>query len=427
LGSDDTGNDVLDDRHHLTVFLGVFVRKVDVVARRRRALAWVAISGALGALIALACGPGDLSDLTAGRANDAGDSAIADAAVPDAAPVCVHALPPERPTTNDSLNGPDVVFAFSGVRLDTGEEEAGLPKPLGLDLDDTCTCPQPESCVPPDSGMPRACDGPNGRDNAVGPLLAGVVTLGSGFGPEAAAAQIQAGDFGILVVVQGWNGLPDDPELIVGVLISSGVEGIQNDGGRVRPRFDGSDVWTVTPASVLGGADIVGKDCRTLGGKCLPFQSDPRAYVRGGVLVAHLDIPLPFETTAGIVQFDFLGATLSGTLTKDGAVYRLVGEIAGRWPIDNMLPTFARIHNPVTDTALCESEAGLQIYQYVKSAACAAVDLTTSPSLDNTGAPCDALSNAVSFAAVTATAGTVFQTSRTLPDDCPDFMDRCGN
>jgi hypothetical protein len=81
----------------------------------------------------------------------------------------------------------------------------------------------------------------------------------------------------------------------------------------------------------------------------------------------------------------------------------------------------------LTDTALCKSDAGMEIYEVVKAAACGSVDLSSNPTLDRSPkpVPCDALSDAVSFRAVSAAIGTIYQESRTIPDDCPDFTDQC--
>jgi hypothetical protein len=385
-----------------------------------------AVAGASAAAVAVACGPGDIGDLTAGR----GDAGMTSEAAVDAA-VCVHAAAPERPTTPDGPNTPPVVLAFQGVRFDTGEEGTSPPKPRGLDLDTTCTCAEPklepESCIPPDaSSAPRPCDGVDGRDNAAGPLLAAAAaTGGKGIGPAAFQDQVEKGAFDVIVSVIGWNGLPDDPSVVLGVQLSAGTEGIQVDGGRQRPRFDGTDVWTVTPGSVLGGGDLVGRDCRTLATTCIPAKVDSNAYVRGGVLVGHLDLALPVITTTSSFVLEFAAATFTAVLSKEGDHHRAVGEIAGRWPIERLLPSLARIPNPLNPgRALCASDAGLEIYRAAKKTACGALDLATDPVLDRTNARCDAISNAISFTAVTATLGTVYEGAAAV-DECAGFADDC--
>jgi hypothetical protein len=386
----------------------------------RRVVVLAALTVATGAGIGFACGPGDLGDLTAGRA----DAGSAEGGAPDAA-VCVHAGPPAPPTAEDGPSLATQVFAVDAIRFFDGEDAGeGAPPPLvGLDLDRTCTCPGPGSCVPPGDAGAEACDLSDGRDNAAGPLLALFSNLAKGSGPERTVTQIRAGLFDILVSVQGWNGRPDDPAVIVGVQISNGIQGVEADAGTV-PKLDGTDVWTVTPASVLGGSDLVGRDCRTLNLPCIPVRADTAAYVSGGVLVAHLDVPMPIEGSRALLEIDFSSATLTARITPSGSSFRLTGEIAGRWAADKLLDTFAHLPNPTDGRALCSTDAGLELYGLVKQNVCTGLDLAATPAADRTGAPCDALSNTLSFTATSATLGKVFERPRG-PEQCPGFVDRC--
>ena len=390
-----------------------------------RAAAGLAIAAGAALGITVACGPGALGDLTAGRPDagvetgGGGDSSI-----------CNHASAPERPTTPDGPNIPGLTFAFDAIRFDTDEQDGGLPKPQGLDLDRTCTCDDPklegESCIPPDAGEKRACDGVDGRDNAAGPLLSAASVAGKGVGPAAFQKKIESGAFNVLVTLDGWNGLPDDPNVIVGIQLSNGLEGSQNEAGALTsPRFDGTDVWTVAPVSVLGGADLIGTDCRLKPANCVPLKLDTTAYVRDSTIVAHLDISLPLDSATGAFQIEFVGATTTAKIVKEGNHYRAVGEVVGRWPLQQILPSLARLPNPLqSGRPLCATDSGLEIYGLVKKQACAAADLAANPAADRTSARCDALSNALTFSSVTATAGTIYQPQggRT---ECADFADSC--
>lgn len=383
------------------------------------------LAGAAATGIVVACGPGDLSDLTRGRA-DGGVVAVADAA--DAA-ICIHASPPPRPTGPDGPNLPSMTFAFDAVRFDDSTKDGGPPQPQGLDLDRSCTCAdpklEPESCIPPDSGKARPCDGPDGRDNAAGPLLAAAGAAGQGIGPDAFLTQVRSGAFNVLTTVSGWNGLPDDPAVVIGIQLSGGIQGSEGDAGRPAPKFDGTDVWTVTPGSVVGGAELLGQDCRKLITSCLPTKIDTNAYVSDGVLVAHLDLSLPITSNNGSFTIEFVAATVTARLVQEGTHFRSIGEIDGRWPIDRLLPTLARIPNPITPgRPLCATDAGLELYAIVKKSACEGMDLNANPALDRTSAPCDAISNAISFSGVTATVGTVFEPPSSNAD-CPGFQDSC--
>ena len=397
-------------------------RMRDLGLRRAAALLAMAAGAALG--ITVACGPGDLSDLTAGRPDAGFDAGGVDSSV------CIHASAPERPTTPDGPNTPGLVFAFDAVRFDTDEQDGGLPKPQGLDLDKSCTCDdpklEPESCTPPDAGsVKRACDGPDGRDNAAGPLISAASVAGKGVGPAAFQKKIDSGTFNVLMTLDGWNGLPDDPSVVVGAVLSHGIEGSQTDAGFSPPRFDGTDVWTIAPASVLGGAELTGTDCRLKPATCIPVRADTSAYVRDGTIVAHLDLQVPLESSVGAFQIEYLGATTRATIVKEGDHYRATGEIVGRWPIQRLLPSLARLPNPLgSGRPLCATDAGLEIYAIVKKSACESVDLAANPAADRTSARCDAISNAISFSAVTATTGTIYQPAGE-PSECPDFTDTC--
>jgi hypothetical protein len=389
---------------------------------RRIALA-SAIAGIAGlcvTIIAVACGPGDLDDLTRGGGfSDADAGATPDDADADAA-VCVHAAAPARTTSSDAPNSGDLLFALDDIRFDTSDaHDGGALAPLGLDLDNTCSCAESPSCIaPPDAGP--ACDLSDGRDNVAGPLIAKLATLTPGFGgPDAFREQIRMGVYDVLVGVNGWNGLPDDPNVIASVRLSSGTEGSQNDAGHPAPAFDGTDVWTIDPTSILDGAGSLGNDCRT--SLCVPATVDTLAYVTGGTLVAHLELlPIALETGTGRLAIELVGATLTARITKDGGVFRVSGEIDGRWRVDNLLSSFGAIRDPVTKEPLCN---GNELYALVKSTICGAVDLAANPSSDRQAALCEAVSIAVSFTGVSATAGTVYSSDG--PNACPGFQDQC--
>ena len=238
-------------------------------------------------------------------------------------------------------------------------------------------------------------------------------------------SQVRAGAFNLITTISAWNGLPDDPSIIVGVELSGGIEGSQGDAGRPLPKFDGTDVWTVTPSSILGGADLLGRDCREGVLTCIAAKVDTTAYVSGGVFVAHLDVALPIVANGSLFTIDFVAATVTARLIPEGSHYRAVGEIDGRWPIDRLLPTIARIPNPIAaGHPLCASDSGLELYGVVKKSACDNLDLTSNPALDRTGAPCDAISNAITFTGVSATVGTVYDLPTRI-DECAGFQDTC--
>ncbi|MBX3203517.1 MAG: hypothetical protein KF764_00550 [Labilithrix sp.] len=385
----------------------------------RNAASRVALVAGVGATlvlgVAMACGPGNIGDLTSGRL----DSGASEAAVAADADVCVHAGPAERPDGGDGASIADLVFAADEIRIDTGDFDAGLPKPESIDLDRTCSCLEPPSCVAPaDAGAP-VCDGPDGRDNVSGPLLGTLALLLPALDPAFLTQRIRQGVYGILLSVQKWNGQPNDPDVVVSFRMSVGIQKDDDvDGG--APKFDGNDVWDIDPGSIVAGDTLVGQECSAIG--CIGIGSDVAAYVRDGVLVARFDeLPLTVSVGSGRLVLPFIGTVLMARITQDGAGYRIRGELAGRWRAADILAGSAAIRDPITNTSLCGNP---ETYGYFKRSVCSSVDLAGSPADDRTGAPCTALSEAVAFSARPAKLGKVRQLTQP-PVDCPDFKDTC--
>lgn len=172
------------------------------------------------------------------------------------------------------------------------------------------------------------------------------------------------------------------PERVVGVQLSGGVERVPSTSPPLTPKFDGTDVWTVIPSSVLGGGDLIGSDCRKVSTGCIPEESDTNAFVRSGVVVARLDVQLPIVTQTSSFVLEYLAATLTARLTRVG------------------------------------------IYELAKKTACDAQDLTADPSRDRTNARSDAIRNAITFTAVSVTLGSIQDLSKN-DTDCLGFSDRC--
>lgn len=387
-----------------------------MVSRRTRLFSGFGALFALATAWVSACGPGSLDDLTGGR-KDAGlgTDASRDAA-PDAE-VCAHASAPEPPPGNDGPGGKDFTFALDKIRLENGDY-TGLPKPRGLDLDRTCTCPEADSCVLP-SGGKRSCDDAEGRDNLGATLLGRAAALFQTVRPDIIEARIRSGVYTVFVGVQGWNGTPDDPSLLVSIGFSSGFEDPNGlDSGISRPKFDGTDTWSVHPAALLNGDAIIGKSCFVV--PCVPANLDQRAYMRGGVLVANFDrVSVGIESGAFVLEVT--SATLTAKLIPSGTDTRIEGELAGRWPTDRLLASFGSLRDPISDKQLCPDNP---TYQALKKTVCEAADLASDPKKDRTGAPCDAVSDAISFTGSTARLGMVARgNSDATP--CPGAADSC--
>lgn len=342
--------------------------------------------------------------------------------VPDGS-VCEHAMPPERPPPDEISSVAGLLFAIDNLRIDTGDVDAGLAKPESLDLDQTCSCLEPPSCIPrPNTGIP-SCDGPGGRDNVAGSLLGGLSTLVPEIAPRALESRIHEGAFSILIAIEEWNGFEVDAKVTVNVRTSNGLdtEWQTDSGAPSPPNFDGNDVWSVDPGSIVGGDSLVGKDCNVA--SCPGIGNDVDAYVRDGVLVARFDnLPLSIGIAKGRILLPLAGAVLTARLTKgENDTYRIAGEIAGRLGTDRLLSLASVFHDPSTTQSLCVNPTS---YAAFKKAVCDSADLAAVPVRDRTGTPCEALSESVRFTGVPAKVGTVRNAEKTS-SDCPSFTDTC--
>jgi hypothetical protein len=213
-------------------------------------------------------------------------------------------------------------FALSAV--DFGEESTSWSDParaVGLDLD----C----STRVATGGGPVLCAAgshpwellPLGIDNALGADLIGQFALLPSLDIHTSANATQdlaQGAWGMVLAVDGWNGLPDDDVVGVRLLSARGVAG----GG--SPKWDGTDQWDVYSPGIdesLGGLGV--PDATFKGGT---------AYVVGGTLVWDAR-----SVEGAAVRFQSHGASLDdsvvdvlfvGQLAKGG----VTGTLAGLFP-----------------------------------------------------------------------------------------------
>lgn len=368
-----------------------------------------AVKRAAGVLVvcAAACAVYGSSLLVPGP--DAGMDAGPDAKPPS----CDLVRWPPRPNADDPSQGEvEVLVAVSSLHFvppDGGRS--------GFDLDSVCTChgqpPAPESCVP-NAGATQHCDGDGGIDNSGGTLLSKFQQIGNVFSDSDLAKGILKGTGNILLRLQGWNGKPNDKQLVFSIYISNGTER-DDAGNRTLPSFDGGDRWTVDTESLVGGTAP----------PYVPAYEDRAAYVSGGVLVASLDFPLTLGTrSVSRVYIRLKGAIVSARIVEDGSTFRFTdGVIAGRWPTTNFLGALAAFTDPLNpQTHLC-GDSGT--YQIIKTQVCKEADITSDLLSDGKGAPCDAISIALFFEATSAQFGPP-EMPMPAPAPCgPVYMDDC--
>lgn len=390
-----------------------------VMRRRLAALGSLAIAFGIVAT-APSCGSGFLDGLSGGKRDGGSDAAAPVDAPVDARTCSLHRppLPPPPDIKDSELPGP-VVLALDAVRIDDSSNiDAAIPPSSGYDLDLACTCPEPDTCVlPPDAG-PKKCDGDGGADNALGRMFSYLGSIFSNeFGPDFATRRVRKGAYGSLMSLGGWNHEANDPKVIVAFFLSHGLEG-SVDGGKAVPQLDGTDVWTIDPASVQNGEANLGADCNKVE-SCFPLYVSRDAYVVDNTLVARMNIPFAISTSSGRIVIDMEDVVLTGKLTPSGSSFRIDGEFVGRWPVDRVLKALAQV--PVNDQPLCEQAA---FFEVARQEVCAAVDITSDPAMDHTGKRCDALSAAIRYSGGPAKLGQIYRPEQG-PTACAQFVADC--
>jgi hypothetical protein len=280
-----------------------------------------------------------------------------------------------------------------------------------------CTCPDKESCKP-QSGAPKHCDDDAGRDNVGGPLLAKFAALSPEFDPNGVNVRIAKGDNTLIFRVRHWNGLPNDTSVEVSIFISRGTTPFDDAGSGPPPKHDGTDLWSVDSASLVGG----------IAPPYVPTYVDPNAYVTGGVLAATLDFPLALGGGYAATFISLSGARVVGLLEKQSNGYAVKdARVVGRWGSRNLLTGMQVAGDPLNKGQyLCGSNV---TYQVFKSEICKAADLATIPQNDNTGAVCDAMSLVISFQSEPAQLGPAYTSAKDAgsPAPCgPSYTDQCG-
>jgi hypothetical protein len=324
---------------------------------------------------------------------------------------------PGEPDADDpsTMTSSNVLLAVQtidlGIGLDGGPIPTGPLPPIGWDLDLVDTCPGAPSCVQK-AGTKENCDDDAGRDHT-GLSLFRALGATAQTGVAAANAAMQAGEYGLLVFITGYNGTANDRQVSVALFFSSGVLG--PDGGAPLLNHDGTDAWSVDPRSIVGNPPA-GLDCGHGNRQCQAQYTTDNGYVSNGVLVALLgDVPITFGQRANIggAVMELSGTYLTGrlkpvSLATSNTWVLEDGLISGRWPSAKLLSNMATIPDPTSEAGayLC-GDADLP-YQILKNDfICPLQDITSSAAQDRMGFNCDAISMAFGFTAEPAQFGIV--------------------
>jgi len=269
------------------------------------------------------------------RDGAAADGALGDAGVtvPDGAcrpgdagivgtPGCDPRRPPPRPDCRpgDAGVNVDLLFALRDVTFKNADWSTD-----GYDLDGLCTVDgsAPAECAGP--GMrEHVPDGEDGIDNAFARQIVPTLTSAQpSFETDMQARQME-GRFTIILRVEGWNGLNDDP--LVEVTIAQGIcaaregEPPCSDDMPGVPAWDGQDLFYAAESSYLDGDET------------MPLARDPAAYVANRTLVVRLPagVQLQLAGAGRILGVGLTDATLTGVLAPGAETLRDV-LLVGRW------------------------------------------------------------------------------------------------
>ncbi|MEM1033346.1 MAG: hypothetical protein AAGN82_23635 [Myxococcota bacterium] len=333
--------------------------------------------------------------------------------------VCSAAVPPARP--DEELPEGDTSFVVA-VRSVTwpplpaaGDDEDGdarrpNPERVGFDLDGRCSCTDDVglACVSaPTAFLQRQCDDARGRDNNLGAALAPLNAVAPRPLSELLSGAAEGGVWSLLIEVAGYNDRRDDQRVTVTTHSAAGFE-----GGLGAPTWDGEDAWTIRADGFA--ADEASEEST-------PISVDPEAYVRDGMLVAHLprvDLDVVFATASGRLRVT--DVRLVATIEEAPSGLALVDGTLGGWlSEENALRMLAsyQYQPPGPNTPLVRLCNPRPEYTIFRAAVCRAADgRVDEGSPDRT---CNAVSVGVGFSASAARLGSVLDVPFPSPECAP--------
>lgn len=333
-------------------------------------------------------GSGGSSGTAGGGASGASGAAGADAG-------CGSARPPVATAGADTGGSIDLTVAVRVVDLGDDDSSGSPTWPnLGYDLDKLCTCGTDTlgGCKAPKK---VACDGVDGRDNALGAFLYQIKTLFNvnSFSSSELTQKIEGGGNTVLIRVQGYNGTPDDGEVDVAWIASDDFE-VTNAS---PPKWDGTDEWPVLSSSLEPQTDPDGGTTYDVN---QPKYVDHKGFVAGGTLVATLPQGSFALTTQTSINFTAALFTAKLENTSNGWAMS-DGLLAGITKVGDVLGTLPSTNDPLLKQPICTDNL---IYPGIKSMICDYPDMTL---LGTPAAACDHLSFAAGVSGTPAKLGVV--------------------
>ncbi len=329
------------------------------------------------------------------------DATKQDMTAPDTTPpppTCTPFHPPSPPDAGGDDSGSSFTLATNSVVLAMDQPDKA---DIYYDLDDVCTCdiPDAESCTRPLSGgqpAPDTCDLSNGRDgtgNRTLALLTGVQSIKE----SSLEANVTAGQYGLVISVRGYNGLPDDPQVRVDVARSFGT--VEVNGVTTALKNDGNDQWTYEPKTATDDGKLI-----------TSVYFDANAYIRSGVLVAHFPLLLvnlqlleDKSNNHNQISFRMVDVTITATVEVSDAGPGLMlanGRGVGRVGAADLVKTLSVWNDPLDMTqGICP---GSPIFSTLVAKVCERLDLRNNASEDRKGLGCNAVSFGIGFTATPA-------------------------
>ncbi len=300
--------------------------------------------------------------------------------------ICVSAQPPDPPSHGD---GGEIDFVVAVHQVELGDTQ-GDAKTIGFDLDARCTCQgDGDSCFREAWATADSCDGPGGRDNAVGTLLPALDPKLTGFGSAVWSEEAVRGDWGLLLHVREYNGKEDDSQVRLDWLVPFHFSA-DKEGG-THPAWDGNDAWPIRDSCLID-SDVL-----------KPRMRDLHAYVTKGTLVAIL--PESTLVVTNGFSLDLSGTLLTAKIVESPQGWQLQdGVLAARWKADAFLSQLDRMI--VLGLNVCKDHPA---YSTMKKRICAHVDIYSGVSSPTT--PCNSVSMGMRFEAMPAKMGPVLPSS----------------
>jgi hypothetical protein len=344
-----------------------------------------------------------------------------------------------------------IVFATRNATLRGKDKDGNV---VGFDLDGVCTCDPTDvseheggvSCTPTaQPAIVGSCDDDGGIDNALAHLLDRASQLPGVGVLDNAGTGITCGRQTIVYRLSNYNGLANDPDVAVTILVSAGIHAPHLDGGEVDgaacnvdekafdggaaypAKFDGTDVWSSTtgsPPELQSGwvtnYELV-IDGRPMGGanpRLLPIPFGSRIITVGSpILVAHL---VPLAADGQVLPTDAAG-NIQGNGGRASSFRIENAFLTGRTGTSDLLAAVGSIRLTGGTDFCMQTNA----YCLAKNMVCNAADSMKVPSGDFKGLNCDALSVVFQFDAVVAQLGGDRAPDPTTDSGCGDWKDDC--